>query len=242
MTTTLYSSQPTSSRVSLKRKRVVCSNITDNIANSSLLPARKIVRVVSSVPDSILKAPLNQDSPRSVLQSIVSEQGMNSRAYRYDQLPHNFFVNAKDEDMKSWDFDVLKAVREGDVETLRTFHASGRPLHCSNRFNESLLHIACRKGLVDVIDFLINGVGVPTQIVDDMGRTPLHDAFWTPKPNPEVIDLLLSKSSDLLFVEDKRGHTPLDYSRKAHWGQWSDYLRSRSDLLLQQSTLIASKQ
>eukprot|EP00339_Tiarina_fusa_P010866 CAMPEP_0117066606 /NCGR_PEP_ID=MMETSP0472-20121206/46592_1 /TAXON_ID=693140 ORGANISM="Tiarina fusus, Strain LIS" /NCGR_SAMPLE_ID=MMETSP0472 /ASSEMBLY_ACC=CAM_ASM_000603 /LENGTH=234 /DNA_ID=CAMNT_0004787755 /DNA_START=70 /DNA_END=774 /DNA_ORIENTATION=- len=229
---------PSTSRVSLKRKRVV-GNITDNVATT--LPARKIVKVMSALPDRLLKTPKNQSSPQNVLESILANKGMNATTYGYDQL-EGFFVAAKDDEIKAWDFDVLRAIRDGDLEKLRDFHQSGRPLKCSNKFGESLLHLACRKGLVSIVDFLINEVGVPVQVVDDMGRTPLHDAFWTPEPNFEVVDLIVEKSSDLLFIKDKRGHSPLNYTRKAHWGEWSEYLNSRSQVLSARSNLNAQKQ
>jgi Ankyrin repeats (3 copies) len=231
---------PTScSRVSLKRQRFTGS-ITDNVAN--MLPARKIVKVMSVLPDRLLKTDtFNQQSPQCVLESIFTSRGMNSTTYSYDQL-EGFFVAARDEEIKAWDFDVLRAIRDGDVEKLRDFHESGRPLKCSNKFGESLLHLACRKGLVAVVDFLINEVGVPVQVVDDMGRTALHDAFWTPEPNPEVVDLIVEKCADLLFVKDKRGHIPLNYARQAHWGKWSEYLMSRSEIISQGSLLNGKKQ
>jgi ankyrin repeat protein len=97
---------------------------------------------------------------------------------------------------------------------------------------ETLLHLACRNALVPVVAFLINEVGVPVNVHDDTGRNPLDDAFWIFKPNTELIDLIVSKCPDLLFVQqDKRGHSPLACARRTHWGQWNKYVNSRSDTL-----------
>jgi hypothetical protein len=35
----------------------------------------------------------------------------------------------------------------------------------------------------------------------------------------------------LLFVKDKRGHSPLAYARRTHCGQWNKYVNSLSDTL-----------
>jgi hypothetical protein len=220
---TIYpSSKPVGS---LKGKRFARS-ITDNVATT--LPPRKIVRVVSALPDRLMAKKENESNPQRLLESILARNGVTARLYSFDQIPQ-FFEEAQQGD--AWDFDVLKAVRQGDLEELRKFHESGRTLECSNKFGETLLHVACRKALVPVVDFLINEVGVPVNVHDDTGRTPLHDAFWTTEPNTELIDLIVSKCPDLLFVQDKRGHSPLAYARRTHWGQWNKYVNSRSDTL-----------
>lgn len=66
--------------------------------------------------------------------------------------------------------------------------------------------------------------GSSVQVSDDYGRTPLHDACWTPNPNFETISLLLEKDPWLLSIADCRGSTPLAYVRKAHWGVWIGFL------------------
>jgi len=125
----------------------------------------------------------------------------------------DFFREPTAEEIEAYDFDVLNAVRSRDINMLRTFHRDGRPLKCSNRFGESLLHLACRKQCIEVVDFLINEASVPLQVADDVGRTPLHDACLTPAPNFKLVDLILAKCPDLLYIKDKRGHTPLFYAK-----------------------------
>jgi hypothetical protein len=220
---TIYpSSKPVGS---LKKKRFA-RNITDNVATT--LPQRNVVRVISALPDRLMAKKESESNPQQLLESILARNGITATLYSFDQIPQ-LFEEAHQGD--AWDFDVLKAVRQGALEELRKFHESGRTLECSNKFGETLLHLACRKALVPVVDFLINKVGVPVNVHDDMGRTPLHDAFWTTEPNTELIDLIVSKCPDLLFVKDKRGHSPLAYARRTHWGQWNKYVNSRSDSL-----------
>jgi hypothetical protein len=45
-------------------------------------------------------------------------------------------------------------------------------------------------------------------------------------------ELLRIVPPDMLLVEDIRGHTPFHYARKEHWEQWTDFLRTRSHVLL----------
>ena len=232
--------------VSMKRKRS-SGNITDQISNN--LPPRKIVRVVSALPARLRKTggkPLPKPSstltssasasittlvsPQEHLISVLKSQGVEATVHSYNALT-DFFEDTKQSEIDAYDFDVLKAIRELDLEQLRHFHRQGRPLKCSNRFGESLLHMACRKGLVPVVQFLVHDAGVPLRVVDDMGRSPLHDAFWTTEPNFELIDLIIKECPDLLLISDKRGHTPLSYARQHHWNIWIKYLDDRSTLL-----------
>ena len=106
-----------------------------------------------------------------------------------------------------------------------------RPLKCSNQFGESLLHLACRKSFADVVRFLVQDAKVPLTVKDDFGRNPAHDACWTISPNWELMDLIVEKCPDLFFVEDVRGHTPLDYIRMEHWPTWINYLCRKGDQL-----------
>lgn len=213
-------------KVSMKRKRPSTCNVADQVSAS--LPPRKIVRVISARLQE-----KNADSscnPQQYLETILESKGIQSTVHSYASLT-GFFEETKDEEVKAYGLDVLKAIRDSDIEQLRAFQQQGRPLKCSNRFGESLLHLACRKGLLSVVDFLINEVGVPLNVIDDMGRNPLHDAFWTIEPNFELVDVLVKQCPDLLLVSDKRGHTPFSYARRNHWSKWITYLNERSNIL-----------
>ncbi len=209
--------------ISLKRKR--SGEVSDTSNDNSLHP-RKVVRVVGAAQEK-----LNQciENPQHTLEKILTERGFTSQSQSYQQVEHAFETVTKD--LEAWNFEVLAAVRKGDVEQLRTYHKEGRNLNCSNQFGETLMHLACRKTLIPVVDFLIHEVGMAVNIHDDTGRTPLHDAFWTPEPSEELIDLMLTQCPDMLLVHDKRGHCPLQYSRQAHWKTWNSYLHARKNVL-----------
>ena len=106
-----------------------------------------------------------------------------------------------------------------------TFNCS---MSACNRFSESVVHIACRRASFEVADYVLSNGG-DCNIVDDYGRTPLHDACWRMEPRFDVVTLLLDKNLDLLRTLDVRGSTPLKYVREEHWIQWCAYLFHQKD-------------
>jgi len=133
--------------------------------------------------------------------------------------------------------EILMAVRNNNLERAKELYAEGAFQHgCNacNRFGESILHIACRRGHLGMVKFLIDEVGLScTTIRDDYHRTPLHDAFWTSKASPETVEYLMKQPHviGLLLCKDKRGFTPLDYSRGEDRGRWLRFLwERRADL------------
>ena len=198
------------------------------------MPPRKIIRVVSASKFIPAKDAI---SPLAYMKSSLSARGINFTTKKYDSLLDTFFEKTGEDDVNAYGLDVLDAVRRGDVEQLRAYHNEGRTLKCSNKFGESLLHLACRKGLTSVVDFLVNEAQVPVQVVDDMGRSPAHDAFWAAKPNLKLISMVLKKCPDLLYVSDKRGDIPTSYCRKEHWETWINFFKEEPTLLLPRKLL-----
>jgi len=131
------------------------------------------------------------------------------------------------QDLKSYNIEVVQAVRDNNLALLTEYHNSNFNLSCSNQFGESILHMACRRGFYDCVKFLVEVANVNINICDDFGRTPLHDSFWTSKPNFKVCDLLLNKDPFMLLVTDIRGCTPLSYARKADFNSWCEYFERR---------------
>jgi len=157
----------------------------------------------------------------------------------YNQHPKH---RPTQEFVDAYDVDVANAIRKGDVAVLRSMlRDEGRSFDASNRFGESLIHMACRRAGPDVVAFMVHEAECTVDVRDDFGRTPVHDALWTPKPNFEVMDALLRVCPlELLLAEDVRGHTPFHYARKEHWGDWTQYLRSRSKLIMQRLDVAPS--
>jgi len=176
-------------------------------------------------------------NPQEFLHNTFRSKNMDVELVESLQLK-NFFQDPTSEEMEGYRSDVLNAIRQSDLDKLRLFHKQGRPLKCSNQFGESLLHLACRRGLVDVVAFLIHEAGVTVRVRDDYGRTPLHDACWTIEPNFELIALIVAECPRLLFMTDKRGHTPLSYARRHQWGAYVDFIKNHEGLLFSKERRI----
>jgi len=152
-----------------------------------------------------------------------------------DLSDHDFFTPVTPEQLAAYTNEIVLAGRDGDVDTLKNmFVTNGHRMECCNRFGESLLHMACRRGFQDMSQFLLvdtDGPKLSVRIRDDCGRTPFHDACWCSVPNLDICKWLLERDPSLLLMSDKRGHTPFQYARQQHWGTWKQFLFENVDLL-----------
>ena len=132
--------------------------------------------------------------------------------------------------------ELLTAVRRRDIPTLKRIasekKSEGGTMNACNRFGESILHLACRKGSLDVVELLVgSNCDCSLLVRDDYGRTVLHDACWTVNPPWELIKLILKKAPVLWRVSDIRGHLAIQYVPKTAWPQWSAFLSKNKALL-----------
>lgn len=165
-------------------------------------------------------------SPLSTLRSIFGDAGLASN------VPSRSFTKPSEEEIAAYDLDAVRAIRGGELLKLKQLHSQGKNLNASNQFGESLLHMACRRGNIGIVSFMLREAKVRVDIRDDFGRNPVHDACWTSSPNFEVMDELLEFVDPyMLLSEDVRGSAPFDYVRKEHWNAWVKYLMERKDKL-----------
>ena len=204
------------------------------------MPGHKVQRIMSSLPDRMRPKNVTcaEKSPDETIQEIQKQHTKVAvDTPSYSDL-EGFFHAPTQAEIDAYQHDILAAVRASKIETLREFYQQGRPMKCSNEFGESILHLACRKGLTEVAKFLVEEANVPVQVCDDYGRNPLHDACWVHKPNFELMDLILKRCPDLLFIKDRRGHTPLSFARRDQWKAWNDYLKTKSPEFLAPTALL----
>jgi len=97
--------------------------------------------------------------------------------------------------------------------------------------------MACRKGLKDSVEFLLNEAKVNFRVKDDFGRTPMHDAFWSAQPFLDVVKILMNHDPDLLLVSDSRGCSPLIYAPKDQWPVWCEFLEKNKNLVIPRELL-----
>jgi hypothetical protein len=128
----------------------------------------------------------------------------------------------------SYDSYLIELVRTNDTAKFRAVMNSGISPNPCNSFGESLLHLLCRRGNVELLQIMLDA-GASVQVSDDYGRTPLHDAFWCAEPCTEMIELLLERDAQLLLMQDCRGAVPMSYIRKEHWNAWLQWLVVKKD-------------
>jgi hypothetical protein len=190
-----------------------------------LAPARKkmvfAIQTTSAVPKEQHSA-----SPFQLLQDMYKERGieMNKQSYKSQS------------DWMPWDVDgytaeLTKAIRENDVATIRRLKEKGQNLQCSNKFGESVVHTAARRGSYDVLRYFVHEAMISIRVCCDSGRNPLHDSCWTGQPQFDCVRLLLQESPAFLLSMDKRGFTPLEYVPRDAYPLWTRFLKNNSELL-----------
>jgi ankyrin repeat protein len=77
-------------------------------------------------------------------------------------------------------------------------------------YYQTSLHLACERGLVPIVKMLLNTIGndIDVNLVDSMGRTPLHIACLN-RRHVEVLRILLRHRDVQVNIRDVHDRTPL---------------------------------
>lgn len=229
------SSFPLVSLLSMPHSNLVTLSEEPNDKNlkqesATILPQKD--KTVSTSADSLpdlsnvnISNDLAIKKPMEYVKKLVDEYG--DKSYILDSSVDDFFLKPCQEHLDAYQANTIFAIRQGDIDALREIKESGQSLQGCNKFGESIVHLSCRRSNVAVPTYLLSEGGVSLRVRDDYGRTPLHDAFWHKEPDIPLVELILNKEPQLLFISDKRGHTPLDYARKEHWETWNRYFETR---------------
>lgn len=146
----------------------------------------------------------------------------------------------KDELLENYNMEKVTAIRENNLEKLRSILDGGGCFDACNRNGETLLHLACRRGSIEIVKFLVEEATVKIEVQDDLGRSALHDICWRPYPDFEMMELIMWKVSPaFLLAEDRRGHTCFDYCRERDWNKWTDFLQSHEGSIQRRATLYS---
>jgi len=163
----------------------------------------------------------------------ITRKTLEVRSVLYNQSKQPFIPPISDDELANYDVDVVEATREENLDALHALHSNGRSLKCCNRYGESLMHMACRRGFLSIVTFLVDEAAVSIRITDDCGRTPLHDALWNRECQYAIVDMLVRGEPALFLLCDKHGHTPFAYARREHWELWKQFLWDRRELITQ---------
>jgi hypothetical protein len=169
-------------------------------------------------------------SPDDFLLKLVSAQYNVSLQVKPALSLENFFSDVSEEQMAAYNIQIVTTARNNDLNGLKKLHSEGQRLDCTNRFGESLLNMACRRGFEDVVEFFLEQ-DVNVRICDDGGRTPLHDACWHPSPQLSICKWIIEREPSLFLISDKRGCTAFQYARPEHWPIWRTFLFENRECL-----------
>jgi hypothetical protein len=176
-------------------------------------------KIETELPD------VNEDiSPDDFLLKLVSAQYNVSLQPKPALSLKNFFSPVSEEQMEAYTIQIVTTARNNDLDGLKKLHSEGQRLDCSNRFGESLLNMACRRGFEDIVEYFLEQPDFSVRISDDGGRTPLHDTCWNPTPQLAICKWLIEREPSLFLILDKRGCTAFQYARPQHWLIWRTFL------------------
>ncbi len=166
-----------------------------------------------------------------ILDDILKENGFENKKIPSDQVPSDFFEEIKEENTDAYTSILISLVRSQDISQLEKMLEEGYCFQACNKFGESILHLACRRGCIDVARFLIEKAQISVNVLDDYGRTCLHDACWVSTPDFELIEMIIRESPSLIIIKDKRGFTPLQYVKGDYYAAWATFLKQNKNLL-----------
>uniref|UniRef100_A0A7S3LFU4 Uncharacterized protein n=1 Tax=Amphora coffeiformis TaxID=265554 RepID=A0A7S3LFU4_9STRA len=175
---------------------------------------------------SSLKRTMTNVPPQAKFHLKLKERGYSPRNYSskrsgYHNLP-------SEHQLASYGSAILDVVKQNRVEEFRRFLEAGLSPNACNAHGESLLHMVCRHGKVDLFRILV-AFDVDLQQTDDYGRSPMHDCCWASQPSFEIAKYLMGQDPALLFLFDARGSLPLSYVTKSLWGDWNEFLEDHID-------------
>jgi ankyrin repeat protein len=111
-------------------------------------------------------------------------------------------------------FRMIRAVRAGDMEELKSMLAKGYDVDLRNKLTGvTSLHMAATVNNVDMIEVLLEA-GAEIDAKTKEGLTPLHLATGTNRV--EAVKLLLEKGANI-EAKDNRGNTPLHMTVLQGW-------------------------
>jgi ankyrin repeat protein len=167
-----------------------------------------------------------QVSPQAYLDAILESRGYSTKSY--ETLSSAYYNKSTPLQEASYDVHIVGVVKRGDAAALRELLATGISQNPSNNFGESFASLVCRVGSPELLKVLLEA-GCDIQVADDYGRTPLHESCWAAEPSWPIVQMLLDRDLDLLYMTDGRASLPLAYVQPIHWGAWIQFLESKKD-------------
>ena len=115
-----------------------------------------------------------QVPPQAKFHLKLKERGYSPRNFASKRSA--YYNKPTEHQLASYGGAILEVVRQNKVEEFRRMLEAGLSPNACNEHGESLLHMVCRHGKVDLFRVLI-AYDVDIQQTDDYGRTPVSDPF-----------------------------------------------------------------
>jgi len=164
-------------------------------------------------PSLFLSAYFNNLGLKSRIDALSIEQALYFLPYQESTIPTDMIRTIKEENMELFD-----CFSDEELSSARS------------ELGETLVHLACRLNKLQALTHLLLVSGLPLNVKDQFGRNPLHNACSAVFPNFAVVDLLLSRSPDLVLYEDEKGKTPFEYIPCRLNGLWTRYISEKNVL------------
>ena len=168
-------------------------------------------------------------TPQEFVNRILRERGygeanqvrISAEKAGYDTVPSPL-------QLASFGTELVMAVHTSDVPKLRQLLSCGLSPNPCNQFRDSIVDLVCKRANEAVFACLMEH-GCDLRICDGFGRTPLHHCCWASEFSPEIAHTIIKRDWQQLFMEDKRGQTPLEYVRNSMAQDWLQFLDSYRD-------------
>ncbi|CAM9480585.1 unnamed protein product, partial [Ectocarpus sp. 13 AM-2016] len=181
----------------------------------------RISPLVPSIPEGT--------HPEDFLHALLRERGYTTEMVAMKETVYH--RPPEPDQVAAYDKAILRAVLDEDEAALERMRAAGRRMDACNRFGDSILHMACRRGRATALRFLLRAAGSAGVVSsDDFGRTVMHDACWTSSPRFDVASAVLDADTRLLRTLDSRGSSPLQYVPEDQWPLWCAFFESRKEV------------
>ena len=178
------------------------------------------------------------ESPQDYLERIIKLRGFVVKpGGRNDRTRQSIRIRAEHSgydttpsplQLASFGTELVKAIHESDVQKLHRLLSAGLSPNPCNQFSDSIVDLVCKRANTEIFQCLVDH-GCDLRVCDGFGRTPLHHCCWAFEFNPNIVTLLLQSDPQQLFMEDKRGQTPLEYVRPDQAVDWIRYLEANAN-------------
>eukprot|EP01138_Halocafeteria_seosinensis_P016366 gb/GECG01016697.1/.p1 GENE.gb/GECG01016697.1/~~gb/GECG01016697.1/.p1 ORF type:complete len:289 (+),score=36.45 gb/GECG01016697.1/:1-867(+) len=196
----------------------------NNLSQNKGEPSSAAIGVASASATASSELGVWDMSTKEFHRQLLRERGYDTSVFsgiEWLYEPRQKLVDEKA--VNDYNKEVIQTVVNDDISVFERLLQRGISPDAQNKFGHTLLHLACRKGSLRVAQKLVE-CGVPVNVADDCGKTPLHDVCWTPKPDFKIAKLLMNNDESLARVCDRLGAVPFEYIKKENWFTWNEFL------------------